>query len=180
MRARYLAAVLSQDIPFFDGQPGGALMHALNEDMVALQNAMGEKNGTMLHYLSNFVSGVAVGKLGSACAGLKGASLKTRCGRRVEQCYSTCILGVVMHNLGKEMTACGGLEGTYSKKTPACFPEGASPVQGRWQGSCCCIMLVGSCCCMAVMPAGRTAVLLYIALWHLPARLCRKRSGCQS
>lgn len=35
-------------------------MHALNEDMVALQNAMGEKNGTMLHYLSNFVSGVAV------------------------------------------------------------------------------------------------------------------------
>eukprot|EP00891_Asterochloris_glomerata_P005017 jgi/Astpho2/5017/Aster-05951 len=60
VRARYLAAVSSQDIPFFDGQPGGALMHALNEDMVALQNAMGEKNGTMLHYLSNFVSGVAV------------------------------------------------------------------------------------------------------------------------
>ena len=69
VRARYLASVLSQDIPFFDGQPGGALMHALNEDMVALQNAMGEKNGTMLHYLSNFVSGVAVGRLGFACAG---------------------------------------------------------------------------------------------------------------
>ena len=78
VRARYLASVLSQDIPFFDGQPGGALMHALNEDMVALQNAMGEKNGTMLHYLSNFVSGVAVGRLGSACAGPEGASFIMR------------------------------------------------------------------------------------------------------
>ena len=78
VRAHYLASVLSQDIPFFDGQPGGALMHALNEDMVALQHAMGEKNGTMLHYLSNFVSGVAVGELGSACAGPEGASLNMR------------------------------------------------------------------------------------------------------
>ena len=39
IRHRYLAAVLRQDVSFFDEKASGGLMQGLNEDIVAIQNA---------------------------------------------------------------------------------------------------------------------------------------------
>ena len=39
IRHRYLAAVLRQDVAFFDEKASGGLMQGLNEDIVAIQNA---------------------------------------------------------------------------------------------------------------------------------------------
>ena len=143
-------------------------MHALNEDMVALQNAMGEKNGTMLHYLSNFVSGVAVGKLGSASAGPTAAPFRMRLNRihaaiRVQLCVDHGYIGQGNNCMCRS-------RGEHLQEALACLPGGLSC--SRMPHSSCCTMLVGSSCCMAIVPARKKAVLhtLYLGTW-IPAML---------
>eukprot|EP00891_Asterochloris_glomerata_P003655 jgi/Astpho2/3655/e_gw1.00059.3.1_t len=59
IRHRYLAAVLRQDVAFFDEKASGGLMQGLNEDIVAIQNAS-EKNGNFMHHLATFVVGYII------------------------------------------------------------------------------------------------------------------------
>lgn len=64
LRERYFASVLRQEISYFDVHAtSGVLLHGLQEDINAVQNAIGEKVGNFIHNLCTFVVGIAVGKL---------------------------------------------------------------------------------------------------------------------
>ncbi|GBF96721.1 ABC transporter B family-like [Raphidocelis subcapitata] len=61
LRARYLAAVLRQEVAFFDVQATtGGLLQGLNEDALAVQQAVSEKAGTFLQHLATFLAGYAL------------------------------------------------------------------------------------------------------------------------
>ncbi|KAK9810283.1 hypothetical protein WJX72_007941 [[Myrmecia] bisecta] len=61
IRQRYLQAVLRQDVPFFDVKAStGQLLQGLNEDTLAIQNAIGEKVGNCQHHLATFIFGMAI------------------------------------------------------------------------------------------------------------------------
>jgi ATP-binding cassette, subfamily B (MDR/TAP), member 1 len=61
VRAKYLAAVLRQDVAYFDRDATtGKLLQGLNEDTITLQNAISEKVGMFLHNFFTFVVGIAI------------------------------------------------------------------------------------------------------------------------
>ena len=63
IRHAYLASVLRQEVAFFDTETSsGKLLHGLDEDTVTVQNAISEKVGNFVHYLSTFLVGMAIGK----------------------------------------------------------------------------------------------------------------------
>ncbi|GIL71759.1 hypothetical protein Vretimale_808 [Volvox reticuliferus] len=62
LRTRFLAAVLRQDVAFFDVQSTtGGLVQGLNEDSIDVQNAISEKFGAFLHHSSTFITGFVIG-----------------------------------------------------------------------------------------------------------------------
>ncbi|GLC41172.1 hypothetical protein PLESTM_001163200 [Pleodorina starrii] len=62
LRTRFLAAVLRQDVAFFDVQSTtGGLVQGLNEDSIDVQNAISEKLGAFLHHSSTFITGFVIG-----------------------------------------------------------------------------------------------------------------------
>ncbi|KAA6419418.1 MAG: ATP-binding cassette transporter [Trebouxia sp. A1-2] len=61
IRHAYLAAVLQQEVAFFDVEASsGKLLNSLNEDTVTIQNAIGEKVGNFVHHMSACVVGLAI------------------------------------------------------------------------------------------------------------------------
>ncbi|PNH10194.1 ABC transporter B family member 19 [Tetrabaena socialis] len=51
LRTRFLAAVLNQDVSFFDvHSTTGGLVQGLNEDSIDVQNAISEKMGSFIHH----------------------------------------------------------------------------------------------------------------------------------
>ncbi|GJP35340.1 hypothetical protein CLOM_g19842 [Closterium sp. NIES-68] len=61
VRARYLAAVLRQDIGFFDRHLStGEVIGHMSGDIVLVQDAMGEKVGSFLRYMAQFVGGFVI------------------------------------------------------------------------------------------------------------------------
>ena len=68
MRHAYLASVLQQEVAYFDVEASsGKLLHGLNEDIVTVQEAIGEKVGNFVHHLFTFLVGVAIGQC-TCCA----------------------------------------------------------------------------------------------------------------
>lgn len=62
VRERYLVGVLAQEIGFFDLEStSGGLLQGLNEDTVAVQDAIGHKMGNFLQNVSLCVSGLIIG-----------------------------------------------------------------------------------------------------------------------
>ena len=54
--------VLRADVAFFDQQATtGELLQGLNEDCVAISDAIGEKVGNFIHHLVTFVVGYGIG-----------------------------------------------------------------------------------------------------------------------
>jgi ATP-binding cassette, subfamily B (MDR/TAP), member 1 len=63
IRERFFQKVLHQEIAFFDASATtGVLLQGLNQDTLAVQNAIGEKVGNFVHNFSTFVVGIAIGK----------------------------------------------------------------------------------------------------------------------
>jgi ATP-binding cassette, subfamily B (MDR/TAP), member 1 len=63
VRAKYLEAVLRQDIAFFDRDATtGKLLQSLNEETLAFQAAISEKVGTFIHNLFTFIIGMGIGR----------------------------------------------------------------------------------------------------------------------
>jgi ABC-type multidrug transport system fused ATPase/permease subunit len=61
IRQRYLAAVMRQEIAFFDTQATtGGLLAGLNEDSIQVQNAISEKLGGFIHHAATFLVGFAI------------------------------------------------------------------------------------------------------------------------
>ncbi|GJN15411.1 hypothetical protein PR202_gb02324 [Eleusine coracana subsp. coracana] len=62
MRIRYLEAALRQDVFFFDTDVRTSdVIYAINADAVVVQDAISEKLGNLIHYMSTFVAGFVVG-----------------------------------------------------------------------------------------------------------------------
>ena len=71
MRHAYLASVLQQEVAYFDVEASsGKLLHGLNEDIVTVQEAIGEKVGNFVHHLFTFLVGVAIGQLRRLVSGI--------------------------------------------------------------------------------------------------------------
>ncbi|VFQ96925.1 unnamed protein product [Cuscuta campestris] len=61
-RRRYLEAVLKQDVGFFDTDARtGDIVFCVSTDTLLVQDAISEKVGNFIHYLSTFLAGLAVG-----------------------------------------------------------------------------------------------------------------------
>ncbi|KAL0395431.1 UNVERIFIED_CONTAM: ABC transporter B family member 2 [Sesamum latifolium] len=62
MRMAYLKSMLSQDISIFDTEAStGEVISAITTDIIVVQDAISEKVGKFLHYISRFVAGFAIG-----------------------------------------------------------------------------------------------------------------------
>ncbi|EPS64351.1 hypothetical protein M569_10429, partial [Genlisea aurea] len=62
MRMAYLRSMLNQDISTFDTEAStGEVISAITSDIVVVQDAISEKVGNFLHYISRFVAGFAIG-----------------------------------------------------------------------------------------------------------------------
>uniref|UniRef100_A0A0C9RIA8 TSA: Wollemia nobilis Ref_Wollemi_Transcript_18635_3947 transcribed RNA sequence n=1 Tax=Wollemia nobilis TaxID=56998 RepID=A0A0C9RIA8_9CONI len=62
MRLAYLRAMLSQDVSFFDTESsGGEVVAAITGDVIIVQDAISEKVGNFMHYISRFIGGFAIG-----------------------------------------------------------------------------------------------------------------------
>ncbi|KAJ3677350.1 hypothetical protein LUZ60_003074 [Juncus effusus] len=62
LRKRYLEAVLRQDVGFFDTDARtGDIVFGVSTDTLLVQDAIGEKVGNFIHYLSTFFAGLVVG-----------------------------------------------------------------------------------------------------------------------
>ncbi|KAL5215774.1 hypothetical protein ABZP36_007175 [Zizania latifolia] len=62
LRRRYLEAVLRQDVGFFDTDARtGDIVFSVSTDTLLVQDAIGEKVGNFIHYLSTFLAGLVVG-----------------------------------------------------------------------------------------------------------------------
>ncbi|KAL1292815.1 hypothetical protein HN51_053374 [Arachis hypogaea] len=62
MRMAYLRSILNQDITLFDTNASSAeLISAITTDIILVQDALSEKAGNFLHYISRFVAGFAIG-----------------------------------------------------------------------------------------------------------------------
>ncbi|KAK3423760.1 hypothetical protein EUGRSUZ_H00958 [Eucalyptus grandis] len=62
LRLKYLQAVLRKDINFFDTEAKDCnILHHITSDAILVQDAIGDKTGHALRYLSQFIVGFAVG-----------------------------------------------------------------------------------------------------------------------
>ncbi|XP_042490862.1 ABC transporter B family member 2-like [Macadamia integrifolia] len=62
MRLAYLKSMLNQDISLFDTEAStGEVISAITSDIIVVQDAISEKVGNFLHYISRFISGFAIG-----------------------------------------------------------------------------------------------------------------------
>jgi len=61
LRQRYLAAILKQDIEYFDTSKPGELASAVSENAVLFRDALGDKLGLLFQNGSQFVAGLVVG-----------------------------------------------------------------------------------------------------------------------
>ncbi|XP_057799135.1 ABC transporter B family member 2-like [Salvia miltiorrhiza] len=64
MRMAYLRSMLNQDICIFDTEAStGEVISAITTDILIVQDAISEKVGKFLHYISRFIAGFAIGFL---------------------------------------------------------------------------------------------------------------------
>ncbi|KAJ0989938.1 hypothetical protein J5N97_008294 [Dioscorea zingiberensis] len=62
MRLAYLRSMLEQDISLFDTEAStGEVIAAITSDIIVVQDALSEKVGNVMHYLSRFLAGFAIG-----------------------------------------------------------------------------------------------------------------------
>ncbi|XP_021832539.1 ABC transporter B family member 2 [Prunus avium] len=62
MRMAYLRAMLSQDISLFDTEAStGEVISAITSDIIVVQDALSEKVGNFMHYISRFLAGFIIG-----------------------------------------------------------------------------------------------------------------------
>ncbi|KVH95222.1 AAA+ ATPase domain-containing protein [Cynara cardunculus var. scolymus] len=62
MRMAYLRSMLSQDISLFDTEAStGEVISAITSDIIVVQDAISEKVGNFMHYISRFLSGFIIG-----------------------------------------------------------------------------------------------------------------------
>ncbi|GMY29719.1 ABC transporter B family member 2-like [Fagus crenata] len=62
MRMAYLRAMLNQDISLFDTEAStGEVIAAITSDIIIVQDALSEKVGNFMHYISRFLSGFTIG-----------------------------------------------------------------------------------------------------------------------
>ncbi|GJR16652.1 ABC transporter B family member 19 [Tanacetum coccineum] len=62
LRKRYLEAVLKQDVGFYDTDARtGDIVFGISTDTLLVQDAISEKVGNFIHYLSTFLAGLVVG-----------------------------------------------------------------------------------------------------------------------
>ncbi|KAK9107689.1 hypothetical protein Syun_023700 [Stephania yunnanensis] len=62
LRKKYLEGVLKQDVGFFDTDARtGDIVFSISTDTLLVQDAIGEKVGNFMHYLSTFLAGLVVG-----------------------------------------------------------------------------------------------------------------------
>nr|DAD17830.1 TPA_asm: hypothetical protein HUJ06_019293 [Nelumbo nucifera] len=62
MRLAYLRAMLNQDISLFDTEASTAeVIAAITSDVIVVQDAISEKVGNFIHYISRFIAGFAIG-----------------------------------------------------------------------------------------------------------------------
>ncbi|XP_021852346.1 ABC transporter B family member 2 isoform X1 [Spinacia oleracea] len=62
MRMAYLRSMLNQDITLFDTEAStGEVINAITSDILVVQDAISEKVGKILHYISRFIAGFAIG-----------------------------------------------------------------------------------------------------------------------
>ncbi|KAL5724959.1 ABC-type xenobiotic transporter [Ranunculus cassubicifolius] len=62
LRKKYLEAVLKQDVGFFDTDARtGDIVFSVSTDTLLVQDAISEKVGSFIHYLSTFLAGLVVG-----------------------------------------------------------------------------------------------------------------------
>nr|AAP72956.1 putative MDR-like P-glycoprotein [Lactuca sativa] len=62
LRKRYLEAVLKQDVGFYDTDARtGDIVFSVSTDTLLVQDAISEKVGNFIHYLSTFLAGLVVG-----------------------------------------------------------------------------------------------------------------------
>ncbi|KAG6551372.1 hypothetical protein Mapa_007018 [Marchantia paleacea] len=62
LRAKYLEALLRQDVGFFDTDTStGKFVQSISSDPLMVQDAISEKMGNFIHYMSTFVAGFIVG-----------------------------------------------------------------------------------------------------------------------
>ncbi|XP_010491749.1 PREDICTED: ABC transporter B family member 10 [Camelina sativa] len=62
MRKAYLRSMLSQDISLFDTESStGEVISAITSDILVVRDAISEKVGNFLHYISRFIAGFVIG-----------------------------------------------------------------------------------------------------------------------
>ncbi|XP_060207621.1 ABC transporter B family member 2-like [Lycium barbarum] len=62
MRMAYLKSMLNQDISLFDTEAStGEVISAITSDIIVVQDAISEKAGNFLHYMSRFLAGFTIG-----------------------------------------------------------------------------------------------------------------------
>lgn len=62
IRVLYLRSMLKQDVSYFDVDARtGEVVNSISSDTLLIQDAISEKLGQFLHYLSTFIAGFAVG-----------------------------------------------------------------------------------------------------------------------
>ncbi|KAL5715157.1 ABC-type xenobiotic transporter [Ranunculus cassubicifolius] len=62
MRLAYLRSMLNQDITLFDTEAStGEVISAITSDIIIVQDAISEKVGNFMHYISRFIAGFAIG-----------------------------------------------------------------------------------------------------------------------
>ncbi|CAN6461005.1 unnamed protein product [Victoria cruziana] len=62
MRLAYLRSMLNQDIGLFDTETStGQVIAGITSDVIVVQDAISEKVGNFLHYISRFIAGFAIG-----------------------------------------------------------------------------------------------------------------------
>ncbi|KAI5063348.1 hypothetical protein GOP47_0021895 [Adiantum capillus-veneris] len=61
LRTEFVRALLSQDVGFFDtNMSTGDVIASISHDMALIQDAIGTKTGNVIHYLSQFMTGMVV------------------------------------------------------------------------------------------------------------------------
>ncbi|CAH9086143.1 unnamed protein product [Cuscuta epithymum] len=62
MRMAYLRSMLNHDVSFFDTEAStGEVISAITSDVIVVQDAISEKVGNFIHYISRFVAGFTIG-----------------------------------------------------------------------------------------------------------------------
>ncbi|CAK8540337.1 unnamed protein product [Lathyrus sativus] len=62
MRMAYLKSMLNQDISLFDTEAStGEVISAITSDIIIVQDALSEKVGNFMHYISRFIAGFTIG-----------------------------------------------------------------------------------------------------------------------